>query len=80
MLLAVPDVSAEDPEGSGVEQKPGDEDQKIEVSVHDLDILFPVGHVVATWRGGVGRRLRPLSIPSQSHLDWLRYPNNLKET
>lgn len=80
ILLAVPHVSAEDPEGSGIEQKPRDEDQKIEVSVHGLDIVFPVGHVVATGRGGVGHRLRPLSITSQSHLDWLRYPNNLKET
>lgn len=80
ILLAVPHVSAEDPEGSGIEQKPRDEDQKIEVSVYGLDILFPVGHVVATGRGGVGHRLRPLSITSQSHLDWLRYPNNLKET
>lgn len=79
VFLALPDVSAEDPEGSGVEQKPGDEDQKIEVSVHGLDILFPGGHVVATQRGGVGHRLRPLPGPSQSHVDWLRYPNSLKE-
>lgn len=63
MRLAVPDVSAEDPEGSGVEQKPGDEDQKIEISVHDLNILFPAGHVVAARGGVVGHRLRPLFIP-----------------
>lgn len=68
MLLALPDVSAKDPEGCGIKQKPGDEDQKIEVSVHDLDILFPVGQLV-TRRGRVGHRLRPLSIPSYSHLD-----------
>lgn len=81
MLPAAPDVSAEHPECSGVEQKPRDEDQQIEIGVHHLNILFPVGQIVAAWRGGgVGPRPRPLVIPSPSHLDRHRYPSNLKET
>lgn len=80
VFLAVPDVPAEDPEGGGVEHKPGDEDQEIEVRVHGLDSVLPVGHVVATWRGGrVGHSLRPLSMSTQSHLDRLRYPNKLRD-
>lgn len=73
-------MSAQDPECDGIEQKPREEEQEIEVGVHYLNFLFPVDHVVAAWRGGVGHRPRPLVIPSQIHLDRLRYPNNLKET
>lgn len=80
MLVAAPDVSAEHPERRGVEQKPRDEDQQIEIGVHLLNTLFPVGQVVSTWQGGVGHRPRPLVIPSHSHLDQLRYPKYLKET
>lgn len=50
MLPAAPDVSAEHPERRGVEQEPRDEEQQIEIGVHLLHTLFPVGQVVATWR------------------------------
>lgn len=80
VLPAAPDVSAEHPERRGVEQEPWDEDQQIEIGVHLLNTLFPVGQVVATWRGGVGHRPRPLVIPNYSHLDELRYPKYLEET
>lgn len=66
----VPDVSAEDPEGGGVEQQPRDEDQEVEVAVGHLDAALPAAHVEAARRGGgggVGHRPRPLFIPS--HLD-----------
>lgn len=48
MCVCVPNVSAEDPESSGVEQQPGDEEQQVEVGVHLLHALIPAGHVVST--------------------------------
>ncbi len=44
----VPNMPAEDPESSGVEQQPGDEEQEVEVGVHFLHALFPAAHIVAT--------------------------------
>lgn len=46
VCMCAPNVFAEDPEGSGVEQQPRDEEQQVEVGVHLLHALFPAGHVV----------------------------------
>lgn len=44
----VPNMSEEDPESSGVEQQPGDEEQQVEVGVHRIHALLPAAHIVTT--------------------------------
>lgn len=46
--MCVPDVFAEDPQSGGVEQQPRDEEQEVEVGVHLVHALVPLGHIVAT--------------------------------
>lgn len=42
-FIHVPDVSAEDPQGSGVEEQAGDEEQQVEVRVHPIHHLVEAG-------------------------------------
>lgn len=53
----VPNISAEDPEGSGVEQQSWDEEQQVEVGVHCLHVFVIAGQIVATGRGDLGHIL-----------------------
>lgn len=66
MFARVPDMSAEDPESSGIEQQPGDEEQQVEIGVHLVHALLPVGHIVVTLCGGDVQGL-PQSRRIQSH-------------
>lgn len=47
-FLHVPDVSAKDPESSGIEQQPRDKQQQVEVGVHCIYVFFPDGKIVIT--------------------------------
>lgn len=61
--LCVPDMSAEDPKSSGIEQQAGDEEQQVEVGVHRLHVMFPARHIMVAWRGGVDQgRIRSHSL------------------
>lgn len=61
-------MSAEDPEGRGVEQQPGDEEQQVEVGVHLVHALLPTAHVAATSEGRVEQgRVEQGLLPCSGH-------------